>query len=838
MESGTTPGQVESQTGSTHRNNSSRGGGPSIGLSACDGLVDAHCGKLRRAVNLLIFAGLTVLCLSPVLKTGYVSDDLTSSLTPGMLKITGSSLGTILWNLNWGLLLHGRFFPLQNTEIYSVFCLIPNLMHYKIFTISMVVANVLLFFGFVWQISKSARFAGFTAALMLGLFQLRAFYDPILSFAGVQQLIFGTLLISLITLEHYVVTSRKRWLASSVLAYLVILLTYEATYTFFLLHFLLVYRRRPSWKARLVLSMPFAGLAVACVLTTVASRALYLSASSEYQVSTNVPAFFTTFLWQTTAAFPLSYYLADPAWLFTERLVQWRTLSTFFGSAASVLIFTGALAAAYRGLPGRPANAGSPVPLPTRFLVLLGLGLIVLPAVLVSVSIKYQKVIEPGKGYIPVYIESYGVALLLATTIWGIFSRLLARGRGLGWCRIVVACLIAAVTAGTYRANARVAQAIVTPPGFPGHNPATDVVLGCFHYHRLNLEAALRAGLVEDVPDGSIVYLAHEYPWWYERHHAPFFFAMHASKNLRTIPLHDTFFPGEPPTKEAILAAPSPIPPFLVRDVCLSSNSGYVVLSDAADAGPARSPHDKGEAPRELRVFIRHPKLFAYGSTPALSLRGNERGVEEEPGDAPREDTFVRQGRDLAILKSGPDWALLSLRADAGRVDPDSLRALIGPLPPESGDGLPDPTGRGSNLPVTAEWGNEFYPVEVSPEGWWRWCRQRGVLTLRNTSETEQRVKISLLVQGKQDCPVIFDGARLYAEVAAGVVPVRFERELTVAPGAHRVLITTDAPPRAMPQSNDHRTVSFRIINYRVEAKGMHDQPAPAASAHLAGHGK
>jgi hypothetical protein len=401
----------------------------------------------------------------------------------------------------------------------------------------------------------------------------------------------------------------------------------------------------------------------------------------------------------------------------------------------------------------------------------------------------------------------------------------------------VVACLVAAVATGTYRANSRVAEAIVTPPGLPGYNAVAAEVLGCYHHQRLNLEAALKAGLLDDVPDGSIVYLANEYHWWYERHHAPSFFAMHSSKTrLRAIPVKDTFFPDAPPTKESILAVPGPTRPFLVRDVCLSENAGYVVLSDAPATHGERSLREADEgSPGELRVFVRHPKLFAYGLTPALIFRGNAVPGEETYSAAGGEDSFVKHVCDMTILKSGPDWVLVSLRSDVGHVDPASLRALIGPLPAESGDNpLAGPASE-RNLPVTAEWGDGFCPVEVNPNGWWRWCGRRGVLTLRNTTKTPHKVKISMLLQGKRDCPLTFDGECLHEEVAARVVPGRFERELTIAPGTYRVSISTTALPHAARRSPGQRFAAFRIINYRIDAREVADGEGSMGAARVSG---
>jgi hypothetical protein len=57
-------------------------------------------GTVALSFRLLFLAGLTALFLSPTVKTGYVADGITNSLTPGMLKLSGSSLIGAVWSVN------------------------------------------------------------------------------------------------------------------------------------------------------------------------------------------------------------------------------------------------------------------------------------------------------------------------------------------------------------------------------------------------------------------------------------------------------------------------------------------------------------------------------------------------------------------------------------------------------------------------------------------------------------------------------------------------------------------------------------------------------------------
>jgi hypothetical protein len=236
-----------------------------------------------------------------------------------------------------------------------------------------------------------------------------------------------------------------------------------------------------------------------------------------------------------------------------------------------------------------------------------------------------------------------------------------------------------------------------------------------------------------------------------------------------------------------------------------------VVLSHyRAESGeePLLPHEDNGRG--ELKVFVRHPRLFAYGTTPALVLLGRGFRLPAEAQESKPVPEFVRWGRDLTILKSGADWVLVSLRSDVGRVDPDSLKVAIGPIQPEWED-------EGS---VTADWSDGFYPLEIGPRARerWRWGSRRGVLTLNNRAEVPRKITISMLLQGKGDAPVVFAGDSLTAEVNPGVNPVRFERELTLSPGFHRISISTEASAFTVaPQ--DSRALYFRVINFSVQDK-------------------
>jgi hypothetical protein len=202
----------------------------------------------------------------------------------------------------------------------------------------------------------------------------------------------------------------------------------------------------------------------------------------------------------------------------------------------------------------------------------------------------------------------------------------------------------------TYRANCATAVSLVSPPGTPHYNEAAFSMCGAWHYQRLNLEAALRSGLLESVPEQSRILLTNEYPMWHDTPHSIFFYAMHASKVLATIPPSARTESSRPLRKDAT---------FAVRDVCLGKKAGYVVLSQPGGG-------------QELRLFVRHPQLFQVGSAPTFLVVGSPMGPEKA-------GRYLKQGHELRILRSGSDWGLFCLQSEIGLVNPDSLSLVFDP---------------------------------------------------------------------------------------------------------------------------------------------------------------
>lgn len=757
-----------------------------------------------RLVLVLVFAACF---LSPLLGTGYLSDDATDSLLPGVLRVEGYSLAEYIAAVTMHCVRGGRIFPLQMVELHSWFYLVRTPVVHKALVIAGVVLDLALFALLIRRVSRSTGFAAFATCVVVPLFQFRAFFDPILSFFGLLQFIAAGVLASLLALQVHLDTGRRRWLVISGLSYLAVLWMYEFTYPFFLLHVVLIVHARRSWNARACLALPFAAASSLGFLLTILARRVYLSQNSfaleQSQINADPLTFLTTLAQQTSSAFPLSYYLVNHAGLFPP----FRDAAGVFGFMATVggvLVFAGALAACLASLalspgckqPGPPCSsqgckqAGPPCSGRMMRAAWLGLPLGVLPAVLISISARHQKMITWGIGYTPVYLQYFGVGLLIASGVWALLSRTPPRGWLRGAVQGATALLVAAVAGLTYRANSVLVDHLEKPPESIGYNAVVGNVLGGWNHHRANLEAALRSGLVEDVPGLSVVHLANEYPGWHDHAHSRYFYAMHGAKVLHTVPLTakwgwDGWFltkdSRQPARHEAIAAKSST--PYRLRDVCLDEKSGYVILSH-------ETAH---ESDAEIRLFARHPKLLEGGASPAFLLRGERAATEAHPDGR----KFERPARELTMIRSGRDWALFSMSSEVGgtRIDPASLALTFGR--------------------VSATWGPEFYEPEVESNRWWRWGWRRGVITLNNATDAPREVRISMLLRNRGEAPVVVSGGPIHAEVTTRNAAVPFEREITLSPGAHPLEFFTEAPPvDASPE--DNRELYICVSNFKI----------------------
>jgi MFS family permease len=446
--------------------------------------------------------------------------------------------------------------------------------------------------------------------MAVGLFQMRVYVDPLLGYYGQIQWMTAAVLASLILLERYLETRRAGWLVGAVLAYLLAALTYEVSYTLVVLHLWRVMRLRPRWVDRIRIALPFGLVIFACAGMSVLMRKWYPNNLYLQGPRLDPAAVGKAFAEQSTAALPLAYFVGDPLGIFATVRSPAEFVRWILDPGVAVVAIL-ALAVAYFALRrGRfePVRSGY------GMLAAAGLALATLPGVLIAISPYHQNYLTWGVGWISVLTQLFGVALVFATIGWAWVASAWLGGRfARGKC-LAVATLVALGLGLNERANREVAACFSAPVGSPRNRAFAASHGASWHLPRLNIEAALDAGLLEDVPARANLQVTHQYPYWHDPMYGPMFYAKHTGKPLT-------------------VAAESSAPGYRIRDLCVDATTGYVVLSEQGAPGA-----------RPVRLFVRHPGLTRE-MFQVFDVEHNNR-LEH-----------------LTEIRTGPGWGLYRLEA-------------------------------------------------------------------------------------------------------------------------------------------------------------------------------
>lgn len=455
--------------------------------------------RLARQWPFAVAVTLALVVLVPSVTIGYVNDDILNSTLPGYWKLLRiDPVRETFHQVEKWVVKHGRFNPLMHVWKNAWFYLVRDLLTHKVLTLAMVAGNLWLLYRLCRALAQPRAAAAFACLLAALLIQFRVPNDPVLSFNGMMQFIVALVLGSLLTLCKYRHTGRLRWLAVSLLLHLAGCLTYECCVLLCVAHAALL---AGDGRGRLLhRAAPFVAAGAVVVLINLGIRTIIPPNRTAYGMSLETEAVLATFQRQCLAAVPLSYGVYDPNEVFTHAGFLLESLDQAW---IALLILPFACAMAHR-LPESP---------PSPFLLLLGAGLSVLPAAPIAVCSRYQNELRDGVGHLPVYLQTFGVALLVTAAVpWA--ARWLA---GVPWARrglaVVLGLACAVVATGHRASNAAVLR---------HHLPETR--------WQGQVEDLYRAGLLDPVPKGAV--LVSDFSVWDIELHAAAFVLQHARKRL------------------------------------------------------------------------------------------------------------------------------------------------------------------------------------------------------------------------------------------------------------------------------------------------------------------
>lgn len=471
----------------------------------------------------IIFA---VFFLLPMLSTGYAGDDSMNSTLPSFLEFNRVGLFEHTFSF---IRAHGesigRFIPLTIILINLTFYLFDTLFTYKIWIGFLTIINIYLFGTFIIQF-KNKHFVKLCLIILTILLQFRMYHDPILAYNGQLQFVFLFTILSLISLNCFLQKANKYakvWLLVSVLFYVLSLLMYEICYVFFCLHLAVILFHEKKIKRFAKIASPFVSVAILFIGSLAVIRKIFPSQTVGYTVKPSLVGYLSTFFKQIYSALPLSYFSADPHKLFPsitelvnnsqdEGSLSWNLVVFIISFALSFMCLVGLARSSF-------ISANYKLVLPIGFMFWI------LPALLVSAANKYQEGLVFGLGALPVYIQYFGVSLIIACLIEFLLFKLINRKLLLNTFLILLPCLIAIVASIQYSANSLVAERNAE----------------YWLYPRLNLEIALQNVLPKYVPPQSTLLLIsqNQYPYGSYFWNNNIFYYQHSGGRIKTIEWSD-----------------------------------------------------------------------------------------------------------------------------------------------------------------------------------------------------------------------------------------------------------------------------------------------------------
>lgn len=511
---------------------------------------------------------------TPILLAGYFSDDVTNGVARGIVQLQYHSIWDLTRNTFKMWIESGRFFPFSVLIGYPFYYLFPTIFVYQLARVIVIWLSLISVAWLVKLLSKQIE-AAFLVLFMLPMFwSIRNYHDPLTSFTIMLSCV---TLFSILTLCFFIKaieTQKKYYTFLSLLCYALALTTYEIGVTAFFALAVLVWIRSGSIKKFIFYMMPY-GFVTTIYLIIV----ICLHHSDTHGVYEGIKFGSLMGLWhalpdQLISGLPLSYWLFAP-----KRYFALPLLSPYFSIGSQVLP---ALVLAFISL------------WPIYFLLkkisfqkkaqltLLSIGAVFVffPAFIISLSKRYQTEIHFGVGYLPVYMEYVGFAIIL----FAMFNYLNA----VKWTHYKTA--ISFTLASLF--------SLMIGFSFFLNHYTVRVENNWEQNPRELVEYAVKAGLLSDLPS-SVAFAKVDDRWI-----APEFFMQLAGLKASVIELNEQH------------------KKFLVNYYCFPDSSyGYVIMARLQ----AASYHDTDKGLKVDHYTVINPKVFLFsGRRKFLGFSGQE----------------------------------------------------------------------------------------------------------------------------------------------------------------------------------------------------------------------
>lgn len=453
-------------------------------------------GFLRGYGAELLILLLTAACLAMLVPSGYYWDDAVNATN--YLAEKNDSIST----LSHVLAFMGSYLRLGRVNVlsfyYYFFFYIEDPAVYKALIILLILANQLIFRQTLLEFGLPLRYARAGMLILPLLLQTRVYQDPISGFYGLMQVLTAEMLLTALFTLRWLRTGKGRHLALSLFFFGIGLFTYEVCYPFIAMICLLIWSRRGNFLKALKGSLPYLALTLAAVIAVFAVRNSAVHDHQYVGVTFSLdPALIAhAALCQITAGLPLSFYTAGNysavlGNVYSADSFMNYSFADFIGSVGinDLVILLGFFLCFVLIRREKAVFADW---YQSRDLLILGFCFALLPSLTIALSNRYQGQLIPGLGYLPVYMQYFGIACLILL-LW-IRTERFAPARALGAAAFSVILLL----------------------NLQNNRAVTDIMNRVFYDPREAGEAALHGGILDFMPEDALLVSANSRTYLWE----------------------------------------------------------------------------------------------------------------------------------------------------------------------------------------------------------------------------------------------------------------------------------------------------------------------------------
>ncbi|MCF7363427.1 hypothetical protein C1N32_12900 [Vibrio diazotrophicus] len=439
----------------------------------------------KRWMPLILVLIINFIALSPMLSSGYFSDDILNSQIKGEILNTDRNVLEVSafyaeqWFTN-----SGRIFPLGFFIAYSIFDTFDSLIAYKTYCLSIILLSVTVYFFLIKKISGGNRLLATLSAATLPIFyQFRYGNDPILAFHASYPLLALLIFLSLILSLN----ERLSYKLLSIIIYITGCLIYEIFYPYFVLFFICHFISSRNLFKSISKALPYLIITALFVFFSFYFRSkVSMSQDSAYNINPDILLVLKTYFSQVFGSLPFSYYVFDPHFIFKTYDINYFNVENFL--FILTCIFSGIICKKTINQSKRKNSK-----LITRDFSILSLSMIALPFPLISLSKKFQAM-SLGDSYLPVYLAYFGLSLFISVILVKLFSSNFKWKSKWGYLLIFIGAFLTGINFENNKRIVQVENQVIWSP--------RDI-----------FQDSIRNGINRFIVEGTTVIVSPEYYW-------------------------------------------------------------------------------------------------------------------------------------------------------------------------------------------------------------------------------------------------------------------------------------------------------------------------------------